>query len=200
MSKIWKVPVAFGKCTINTLRVEDEGGKDILLLHGMSFKADTWRELGTIDALGTAGYNVSAADMPGFGETPKCGTNPQNALKALIEAAGLDKPVLVGPSMGGRISLNFALDNQEMVGGLVLIGCVGVEENIERLKTLKVPVLIVWGTKDNIAPIVNAHTLDKEIPNSRLVIIEGAPHPAYLAQPELWHAELIKFMDENYSR
>jgi len=198
MSKAVKKSVPVGKCTINTLRIENKGAKDILLLHGMSFQAKTWLDLGTIDELGRAGYNVVAADMPGFGETAKCGTNPQNALKGLIEAEGLDRPVLVGPSMGGRISLNFALDNPDMVGGLVLIGCVSGEENRDRLKTINVPTLIVWGTKDSIAPISNAHLLDKEVPDSRLLIIEGAPHPAYLGEPELWHKELIRFMDEKF--
>jgi len=198
MSKVVKKSVSVGKCSINTLRYENKGAKDILLLHGMSFQAKTWLDLGTLDKLGKAGYNVVAADMPGFGETEKCGTNPQNALKGLIEAEGLNRPVLVGPSMGGRISLNFALDNPDMVGGLVLIGCVSVEENKDRLNGIAVPTFIVWGDKDRIAPISNAHLLDKEVPDSRLLIIEGAPHPAYLGEPELWHSELIRFMDDKF--
>jgi len=198
MSKVEKKAVPVGKCSINTLRVENKGGKDILLLHGMSFQAKTWADLGTLDVLGKAGYNDIAADMPGFGETARCGTNPQDALKGLIQAEGLNKPVLVGPSMGGRICLNFALDHPDMIGGLVLVGCVSVEENRDRLKTIKVPTFIVWGSKDHIAPISNAHLLDKEIPDSRLLIIEDAPHPAYLGNPDLWHTELLKFLDGNF--
>ena len=187
-----------GGCAMNVLKCGNPKGKDILLLHGMSFQAETWRNLGTLEVLGGAGYDVTAADMPGFGLTKKCGMGPDAAVMGLIEAEGLKKPVLVGPSMGGRISLNFALDHPEHVGGLVLIGCVSVEENRSRLSTIKVPTLIVWGSKDHIAPLTNAALLHSEIKGSELLIIEGARHPAYLDDPILWHKELLGFMERNF--
>jgi len=198
MSKVTQKFVEVGPCRVNTLSVSNPEGKDVLLLHGMCFRADTWKALGTLDALGDAGYDVVAADMPGFGETEKCGMGPDKVVAGLIETLGQDRPVLAGPSMGGRICLNFALDHPEMVGGLVLIGCVSVEENRARLKSINVPVFIVWGSKDHIAPLSNAELLKKEIKGSRLLVIEGAKHPAYLDEPDLWHAELIKFLDESY--
>jgi abhydrolase domain-containing protein 14 len=198
MAKVKQRFVEVGNCRVNTLSVSNPNGKDVLMLHGMSFRAGTWKELGTLDALGASGYDVTAADMPGFGDTGKCGAGPDKVLVGLMEKLGLDRPVLVGPSMGGRISLNFALDHPELVGGLVLIGCVSVEENRERLKSIKVPVFIVWGSRDHIAPMSNAELLKKEVGGSRLLVIEGAKHPAYLDEPELWHRELVKFLDENY--
>lgn len=198
MSLVTQRFIEIGNCKMNTLSVSNPKGKDVLLLHGMSFRADTWKELGTLDALGAAGYDVVAADMPGFGETEKCGMGPDKAVAGLIEKLGLDRPVLVGPSMGGRIALNFALDHPEMVGGLVLVGCVSVEENRDRLKTIEVPTFIVWGSKDHIAPLSNAELLKSEVNGSKLLVIEGAKHPAYLDAPELWHAELIKFLDDSY--
>jgi len=200
MSKVKQKFVDVGNCRVNTLSVSNQGGKDVLMLHGMSFRADTWKDIGTLDALGAAGYNVVAADMPGFGDTVKCGAGPDKVLVGLIEKLGLDRPVLVGPSMGGRISLNFALDHPEMIGGLVLVGCVSVEENRDRLKNIKVPTFIVWGSRDHIAPMSNAQLLNKEVRGSRLLVIEGAKHPAYLDDPELWHRELLKFLDENYRK
>ncbi len=198
MPKVTQKFVEVGSCKVNTLSVSNAKGKDVLMLHGMSFRADTWKELGTLEALGDAGYNVVAADMPGFGETEKCGVGPDRVVAGLIKTLGLDHPVLVGPSMGGRISLNFALDHPELVGGLVLVGCVSVEENRARLKTIEVPTFIVWGSKDHIAPLSNAEILNREVKGSRLLVIEGAKHPAYLDDPELWHRELVKFLDENY--
>jgi len=198
MSKVKQKFVEVGNCHVNTLSVSNPDGRDVLMLHGMSFRADTWKGLGTLDALGAAGYDVVAADMPGFGDTLKCGTGADKVLVGLIEKLGLDRPVLVGPSMGGRISLNFALDHPELVGGLVLVGCVSVEENRARLKTIRVPVFIVWGSRDHIAPMSNAELLNKEVRGSRLLVIEGAKHPAYLDEPELWHRELVNFLDENY--
>jgi abhydrolase domain-containing protein 14 len=198
MYNIIRKTVKAGKCEVNTLSARNPKGKSILLLHGMSFQAETWRELGTLDMLAGAGYDVAAIDMPGFGLTKRCGMGPDDVLVMLIEAEGIKKPVLIGPSMGGRISLSFALDHPELVGGLVLIGCVRIEDDLERLRTIKVPTFIVWGDKDPIAPIANAHVLNREIKGSRLLIMEGAKHACYLEKPELWHSELVGFMKENF--
>ncbi len=98
--------------------------------------------------------------------------------------------------MGGRICINFALEHQEMVGGLVLVGSVGVDENRERIKTIRVPTLIVWGEKDHIAPISNAEFLNREITGSKLLVIPGGKHPAYLDNPEMFHDALLEFLRE----
>jgi pimeloyl-ACP methyl ester carboxylesterase len=198
MSDILQKTVHAGNCSINCLKSGSSKGKDILLLHGMSFQTQTWRDLGTLNVLGDAGHDVTAIDMPGFGLTKKCGMGPDAVLEKFLEVEGLRKPVLVGPSMGGRISLNFALDHPGLIGGLVLIGCVSVEENRDRLSTIKVPTLIVWGSNDHIAPMSNAELLHTEIKGSKLLIIDGARHPAYLDNPGLWHTELLAFMDGNY--
>ncbi len=198
MSKIIQKTVHAGKCEVNTLCARSPKGKSILLLHGMSFQAETWRSLGTLDKLADEGYDVTAADMPGFGLTKKCGMGPDDVLVKLIEAEGLNKPVLVGPSMGGRISLSFALDHPDLVGGLVLIGCVRIEDDADRLHTIKVPTFIVWGDRDPIAPLSNAHVLNREIKGSKLLIMENAKHACYLEQPELWHRELLGFLKMSF--
>lgn len=179
---------------MNCLKAGSAKGKDILLLHGMSFQAQTWADLGTLELLGMAGCDVTAVDMPGFGLSKKCGTGPDSVLLKLFEAESLKKPVMVGPSMGGRICINFTLEYQEMVGGLVLVGSVGVDENRERIKTIRVPTLIVWGEKDHIAPISNAEFLNREITGSKLLVIPGAKHPAYLDNPEMFHDALLEFL------
>jgi len=198
MPGIVQKSIEVGRCSVNCLKAGNASGRDILLLHGMSFQAQTWRDLGTLDALGGAGYDVTAIDMPGFGLTKKCGAGPDAVLSGVIEAEAMRKPVLVGPSMGGRISLNFALDYPDLVGGLVLIGTVGVEENRGRLRTVRVPTLIVWGGNDHIASISNAELLNREVAGSKLLVIDGARHPAYLDAPELWHRELLGFLKENF--
>ena len=45
-----------------------------------------------------------------------------------------------------------------------------------RLGALGVPTLIVWGAKDEFAPVGGAHRFHKQIPGSRLVVLDDAGH------------------------
>ncbi len=83
--------------------------RPIIFLHGMKFQASTWVELGTLPKISASGYYVLAVDMPGFGKSPSSALEPGAALESFIAAKGLHKPVLVGPSMAGRIALQFLL-------------------------------------------------------------------------------------------
>ncbi len=170
------------------------GRKTLLFLHGMKFNAETWDTLGTLTTVIDEGFGVCALDLPGFGESPAADVAPVQVVKQVIIRQQLDKPILVGPSMGGKVSLDFVVAHPELVGGLVLIGAVGVDDVSEKLTEIKVPTLIVWGSEDAISPIANAHKLDTAIPDSNLVLIQGAPHPCYLDQPDIWHWELTSFL------
>jgi len=187
--------IILGPCEVYCLQAGTETGKDIVLLHGMKFNSDTWRKLGTMELLAKAGYRVTALDLPGFGRTKSCDLQPDQVVEELIFQKKMSGPVLVGPSMSGRISLEFAINHPGLVGGLVLVGAVGVEENREHLSRIKAPSLIVWGGEDAISPISNGYLLEKEISNSRFFVIDSAPHPCYLEHPDLWHRELLSFLE-----
>jgi pimeloyl-ACP methyl ester carboxylesterase len=101
--------------------------------------------------------------------------------------------------MSGKISLDFALKHPESVGGLVLIGAVGVRESSEELDTIQVPCLIVWGSGDTVALLESGRLLHKKIRSAELRIFDNAGHPCYLDQPELWHQELLAFLNKNFS-
>ncbi|MDA3835754.1 MAG: alpha/beta hydrolase [Spirochaetales bacterium] len=170
----------------------------LLFLHGMKFNAQTWATLGTLETVQDEGFGVCAIDLPGFGESPQADVAPVQVVKQVILNQKLDKPILVGPSMGGKVSLAFSIAHPELVGVLVLLGAVAVEEVAEKLVDIKVPTLIVWGSEDAISPIANANVLNNAIPDSNLVIIQGAPHPCYLDQPDIWHWELTSFLKGNF--
>ncbi len=195
MTNIGAKTIPVQGCTLHYLEAGGPGGRDVVLLHGMKFNAATWRDLGTLDRLAGAGYHAVALDMPGFGESPACDLAAGDVLAGAIGGLGLERPVLVGPSMGGRIALEFVLDHPGLAGGLVLVGAVGVEENRDRLAEIDLPTLIVWGGEDAISPIANSDILASAIGGSRKVVIDGAPHPCYLEKPDTWHTALIDFLD-----
>ncbi len=168
---------------------------DVVLLHGASFHSGTWQELGTLDKLAGAGYRFLALDMPGFGNSADCAAAPKDLLAAIIDGENLEKPVIIGPSRGGVYTLDLYLASPEKIGGLVLIGMVRVENFKDRLREIFIPTLLVWGDHDNLSGIDNARFMKREIPESRLVVLENAGHPCYLDQPDVWHTELIRFLE-----
>jgi abhydrolase domain-containing protein 14 len=194
MANINKRTIEIGKCRIHSLQAGTTG-RDVLLLHGASFQAETWRELGTLEQLDRAGYMATALDMPGFGKTERCGSSAEKILPECIRQERLNQPIIVGPSMGGRPAVEVALSHPELVGGLVLIGSGKVD--ISRLHELgEMPVLILWGSRDNVANVETGGQIHDHLSNSRFIIFEKAGHACYLDQPDRWHHELLSFLRE----
>lgn len=181
-------------CCLHCLEAGNPEGRNVILLHGMKFKAASWQELGTLEKLATAGYHPMALDLPGFGSSPACEADQDKVLADFINQLELERPVLIGPSMGGRIALEFALNHPGILGGLILVGTVGVEENRDRLSQIDLPVFIVWGGDDQISPIANSDILLNSIKGAKRLVLEGAPHPCYQDQPDNWHAALLEFL------
>ena len=184
--------------SIHTLQGGPDVGPLVLLLHGKMFKAATWQETGTLTKLADAGYRAVALDLPGFGKSPAGDIEPVEVIKAVISQAAPNGAILLGPSMGGRIALEFTLANQDLVNGLILVGAVGVQENKERLKDISLPCLAIWGEEDSISPLANGHLLQQGIKDAELTVIQGASHPCYLDQPDEWHRILLKFLTEKF--
>lgn len=106
------------------LRPEDEKGPPIVMVHGLMGQM---RNFSHSLAEGLAkDHRVILVDRPGWGYSTLTGPRPGIAaqagmIAALIEQLGLEKPLLVGHSMGGAVSLALALDHPELVRGLALI-------------------------------------------------------------------------------
>lgn len=193
MTGILEKTIDLGGCMIHALECGHPGRRVVVLLHGMKFQAETWRQLGTLDALADLDLHVLAVDMPGFGKSAAGTLSPAEVLERLTVQLGLDQAVFIGPSMGGRIALEFAIAHPQRIGGLVLVGAVGVEENRAGLKKITAPTLIIWGEDDQIAPLTNSDILLAELGQARREVYPRAPHPCYLEQPERWHESLVTF-------
>lgn len=49
---------------------------------------------------------------------------------------------------------------------------------------LNVPTLVIWGEKDRVLPMSHGRRLQRDLPNARLVILEGAGHLPHEEMPE----------------
>jgi len=109
------------------LHVREWGdGPPVLLIHGASGNSGDMA-ISLVPAL-QDDFRVVAYDRPGLGRSEGrpngAGTlaGQADAAARVIEAAGLEKPVVVGHSFGGTVALRLALDHPDAVSGLVLIG------------------------------------------------------------------------------
>ncbi|MEM9380098.1 MAG: alpha/beta fold hydrolase [Planctomycetota bacterium] len=182
---------------VRALRAGPSDGAPLLLLHGAAFSSETWRDFGTLDRCAAAGLRVCAVDLPGYGATPSGGGADRGAfLAALVDALGLDRPVVVAPSMSGTYALPLALDHADRCGGFVPVAPAMGASHRERLGEVAVPTLVVWGTEDRLLPVSEAHGMQSAIPGAELLLLEGARHPAYLDRTEVFHERLVRFVVE----
>ena len=171
-------------------------GTTVLLLHGVRFSSETWRDLGTLDALSRAGLRAVALDLPGFGASAPGTLEPAELLPRVVQALEAERVVVVSPSMSGTFSLPFVLDHPESVLGYVPVAPAGLDQYRDRLEEIRVPTLIMWGSADRVFPVARGEELAKAVVGSRLSVFEGASHPCYLDQPDRFHSELIAFVQE----
>lgn len=178
---------------INVKMAGDFNTIPLLFLHGKAFQAETWQELGTLQAAIEAGFSVLAIDLPGFGKSPEADLSPETVINGVMKISNIESAILIGPSMSGKIAMEYTFSNPKKTAALVLVGAVGVEENRDKLNQLPSRTLIIWGENDQISDPANGRLLNKEISGSELVVFDGAKHPCYLEQPELWHKTLLNF-------
>ena len=107
------------------------GGTPLVLVHGLGDRSEAWAAM--IVPLRQAGFHVYALDLLGYGRSPKPADSvysiaAQEKLVAdYIQAMGLQKPEVVGWSMGGWITLKLALDHPEMLDRVVVFNAAGVQ-------------------------------------------------------------------------
>ncbi len=62
------------------------------------------------------------------------------------------------------------------------------------LPNIKIPTLIIWGTRDSYVPLRNGRKIAKLIPDAKLEIIRGGKHGLHLQQPERLFGIIKRFI------
>lgn len=120
------LPDASQTFTVGTLQVRRYGdhGRPVILIPGLGSGAWVWAD--TIKHL-RDDHVVYALTLAGFDGVPaptqKTGLLDQAdaALLKLIKSRHLDRPVLVGHSLGGTLALRFAGEHNDLLGGVVAV-------------------------------------------------------------------------------
>lgn len=176
----------------------------IVFLPGASGKMEFWNPLANLlprhyekQVIGYPGFgNVPEhTDIKNFGDL-------QNHVARKIDS----KSIIIAQSMGGIFAISKAFTDPDLIKGLILIATSGginltpfhvqdwrteyqeqypkypnwfISTNVnyeEHLKTLDIPVLLIWGDNDPISPITVGKYLKTQLKNSRLRVVKGGKH------------------------
>ncbi len=175
--------------------IEAGEGKPVLLFHGSRFNAETWKSTGTVEAISNSGMKAISVDFPGYGSSEEGKFNSLDVfMEDLMSSMGIEQAVLLGASMGGNAVIDFAVNNPDMVAGLILVGAVGITPLSERLKILDgKPSLLIWGSQDRISSASNYRTYMKHVSNATFMNI-GKNHACYLDDPEGFNRAVSEFL------
>lgn len=111
-----------------TVRMEVTGdGRPLILMHGWGCDHTTVRSIAATAAMTHTVYNI---DFPGFGGSQEpdevWGVERYTRLiEELVVKEGLERPVLVGHSFGGRVAILYASRNE--VDKVVLVDAAGIK-------------------------------------------------------------------------
>ena len=104
------------------VRRRREGARVVVLLHAGVADLRSWEAV--LDELDGDDLDLVAYDRRGYGGTPgtDAGFRHLDDLVAVLDAAGAERAVVVGNSMGGALALDLALTAPDRVASLLLIG------------------------------------------------------------------------------
>jgi pimeloyl-ACP methyl ester carboxylesterase len=119
-----------------TIHYTDEGsGPGIVMIHGLGGQLRNFaRPL--VDDL-VRDHRVIRVDRPGSGYSPRsAATSARLRVQAeviaeLIRILGIDRPLIVGHSLGGALALALALDHPDVVGSLALVAPLSQVQSID---------------------------------------------------------------------
>ena len=237
-------------------------GPPLVFLHGWGSESSVFK--GLVAGLSNR-HRCISIDLPGFGKTPPppapwSSAEYADRLRGLLETLGVNQPVLLGHSFGGKVAARLAA--QGLARKLVLFGSAGIPPKrppsyyakVYTYKTVKLlakvpvfgplfrdiqermsgragsadyraaqgvmraslvrsvnedlrpvfakvtcPTLLVWGRNDTATPVADGQSIEKLIPGSGLVVLEGAAHYVFTDQAAACSKILDAFLEDGHA-
>jgi pimeloyl-ACP methyl ester carboxylesterase len=186
--------VSFGSVRLG-YRVEGEGARKIVLLHGLNSHSGTWRK--NIPALARDATVVAPSLPPNRSgaATSELAGLYADQVSAVCADAGIERAEVVGNSMGGWVAMRLLSVRRELVSRIVLEDTAGSSsDEVQALEASAIPVLIVWGGSDRLLPVSAGLELHSRLPGSELRVIPGAGHVPHWETPEEFNGAVGPFL------
>ena len=176
-------------------------GPPLVLLHGAGDNALDWRWV--IPNL-AATHRVYAPDLPGSPDSarPAADYSPaffERFIAAFVDALEIGRATFIGNSFGGLIALRLALSPGYLEAHLTVLRALvdpgGQREVlVNRLPSLKIPTLVVWGARDRVFPESQAREASIHLQDGSLALISDCGHMPHVECPERFMAALGEFL------
>jgi len=200
----------------------ENAGATVLFLHGNAGNISYW--LDAVRGYHACGWNVLLIDYRGYGlsegSPSEEGTylDAKAAWRHITETRGVDPSqiVVIGRSLGGGVALGLIEHHQpagvvleatftsipDMVAHVMRVGLLGQlmrihYPNLERVRGLKVPVLIVHSPQDDLVPFAQGRALFEAAPQpKRFLEIRGGHNDGFYEAREDYLRGVREFVEE----
>ncbi len=96
-----------------------EGKQPLVLLHGWGLNAQVWE---SVIAPLSSHFTLILIDLPGYGRSQSYGPLSLEDMAEIVAAQIPDESIVLGWSLGGLVATRLALDYQQKVKQLILVG------------------------------------------------------------------------------
>ena len=93
-----------------------------------------------------------------------------------------------------RIS-NVSIDPLELSYRIDQMQKVNADKAVVAIQSLRLPTLIIWGGKDRLIPVENAHRFATDVVGSRLVVFDALGHVPHEEEPDATVRAVRSFLD-----
>ncbi|GFP87316.1 alpha/beta hydrolase domain-containing protein 14a [Phtheirospermum japonicum] len=214
-SRIERLPVnlSLSKTCIMSSCVKPKTQVDtnpVVLLHGFDSSCLEWRY--TLPLLEETGFETWAVDVLGWGfsdleKLPSCSVDSKRDHLYQLWSSYIKRPmILVGPSLGAAVAIDFAVNYPEVVDKLILIDAsvyaegTGDLANLPKLMAyagVNQKTLIIWGENDQIIDNRLAVRLHSELPNAIIRQIPDCGHIPHVEKPNAVSKLITEFVRAN---